>query len=39
MKNVPHALDVGSLTYAQVFIREFIVEILRKYHRNPNVDH
>ena len=42
MKNIPYALAVGSLMYAQVCTRSdiaFVVGILGRYQSNPGLDH
>jgi len=42
MKNIPYALVVGSLMYAQVCTRPdivFVVGMLGRYQSNPGIDH
>ena len=42
MKNIPYALAVGSLMYAQVCTRPnitFAVGVLGRYQSNPGLDH
>ena len=42
MKNIPYALAVGSLMYAQVYTRPdiaFAVGVLGRYQSNPGLDH
>ena len=42
MKNIPYALAVGSLMYAQVYSKTnilFSVIVLGRYQSNPGIDH
>ena len=42
MKNIPYALAVGNLMYAQVCTRPniaFSVGVLGRYQSNPGIDH